>query len=388
MRRIYFIFLLFVLPVSAFAQFEIDNSGNWNTAGIWVGGVPASTVNDNVLQDDGFSVTVPGTDQITAGSLTTGFNNTLVVQGPSGSLTLGSSSTPASLIANGNDFAITIQSGASVIIWGDLDVQTYLSLTIQPGGQLIVKGNVNIANNATLAVNGNMEVDGAFNAGFFTNVQVNGTVSVFGQTTVGTSSTEGGAGTFHAYGGCSGPSTFCGTLPVELLFFHAEAKTASVTLTWATASEINFDYFLIEKSFDGITFNEIASVAGKGSTRGRTDYSLDDEKPATGRSYYRLTEVDLDKSVHHLLDVAVNFSGEKTFSMYPNPVTNGQVNFELNFVPETSVLVSIVDLRGRTLTEFAIDQPTITLPVQLTSGLYLVTMRSGNFSTVSKLVVK
>lgn len=392
MRIIYLLLIVF-LPLGVSAQFEIYRSGNWTDASPvttpWLAGIPASTINDNVTMDDGFNVTVAGTDNIASGSITTGNTNTLAVQ-PGGLLTLGDMSNSRSLNA-GTSMTITVQNNGTIIIWGDLNVSTSLIVAIQgPNGKIIIKGNVTLADDASLTVNGDLEVDGSFTAGMNTNVTVGtpGSISVFGPTSVGPGSNVIGSGSFHTYGGCTGPGTFCSTAPVQLIFFTAEPTTQSIKFNWSTASELNVDYFVVEKSVDARTFTEIATVAGHGTSTVRNDYSAEDEKPTLGIFYYRLTEVDQDKSIHHFTTVEINYSGAKSLNIFPNPATGGQVTFELNFSPESDVVVSIVDTRGATLAEFRLNKPTMTLPLQLTSGVYVVMMRSSDFRTVSRLAVK
>ena len=52
------------------------------------------------------------------------------------------------------------------------------------------------------------------------------------------------------------------SLPVELTYFNAKRKEDKVNLHWQTASEINNDYFTIERSFNGNEFEPISIVDG------------------------------------------------------------------------------------------------------------------------------
>ena len=53
--------------------------------------------------------------------------------------------------------------------------------------------------------------------------------------------------------------------PVDLLFFNVTQQGNTVLLEWETNSEVNNDLFTIERSLDGLTFNEIDTVSGSGS---------------------------------------------------------------------------------------------------------------------------
>jgi hypothetical protein len=53
-----------------------------------------------------------------------------------------------------------------------------------------------------------------------------------------------------------------GTQPIELVYFNVKNQSNVNSIDWATAIELNNDFFTIERSTDGINFNEIAQVEG------------------------------------------------------------------------------------------------------------------------------
>jgi hypothetical protein len=83
-------------------------------------------------------------------------------------------------------------------------------------------------------------------------------------------------------------------LPVELLYFKGNAISTTNHLYWSTASELNSDYFLIEKSFDGIDWDLVGSVNASGNSSQTINYSLTDNDVRFGISYYRLKQFDFD----------------------------------------------------------------------------------------------
>ena len=93
----------------------------------------------------------------------------------------------------------------------------------------------------------------------------------------------------------NGPISFCeSVLPIELLQFEARTSSDKVDLIWATASEINNDQFIIERSTDGKLFEEILKVKGAGNSTELNEYTTTDFYPVNGISYYRLRQVDFD----------------------------------------------------------------------------------------------
>lgn len=109
-------------------------------------------------------------------------------------------------------------------------------------------------------------------------------------------------------------------LPVELTHFQAVASGERVLLQWRTASEVNFDSFGLERSRDGISFEEIGRVSSTGSTQGDTYAFEYREEQAAGNYYYRLKAMDLDGTFEYsnIIVIQLRTSKEKAV-LFPNP---------------------------------------------------------------------
>jgi hypothetical protein len=178
-------------------------------------------------------------------------------------------------------------------------------------------------------------------------------------------------------------------LPIELIYFSGTVISNSVKLNWATASELNFDYFNVEKSADGKEFKVIGKIKGAGNSSHRNDYQFIDEKATLGKSYYRLTEVDLDGFRKSFKIISIDFSTERTANIFPNPVGEGdQLNLEFNFIPKGLVKVLVTDLRGSTIAVYEGTGEQIQFPVQTVSGMYLVSVYGTDFRINKKLLIR
>jgi hypothetical protein len=166
--------------------------------------------------------------------------------------------------------------------------------------------------------------------------------------------------------------------------------TVSFLHHWATASELNFDYFDIEKSSDGKTFQSIAKVNGHGTTNERKDYSLEDEKPYIGENYYRLKSVDYDGYTEYFNVVLVDFDGSKAFSILPNPSDGISFTAETNFIPENRAFVAIYSTLGSEIARYEVsgNKSMLTLPVKLESGVYFAKYITHDFTSVNRVLVK
>lgn len=108
-------------------------------------------------------------------------------------------------------------------------------------------------------------------------------------------------------------------LPVELVSFEAINSGRKTQLSWTTASEFNNDFFEIQKSEDGKTWNAIGEIQGTGTTNQPTNYEyFDYSYSAVNIVYYRLRQVDLDgtEDFSPIRSVSQSQSG---FSVFPNP---------------------------------------------------------------------
>ncbi len=92
----------------------------------------------------------------------------------------------------------------------------------------------------------------------------------------------------------NGASLQCIVLPIVLTSFTCEDGPGLIYLDWITASEINNDHFVIERSSDAENYSVLTTVPGKGTSSQPTEYFLADTHPLPGVNYYRLSQVDKD----------------------------------------------------------------------------------------------
>ena len=83
-------------------------------------------------------------------------------------------------------------------------------------------------------------------------------------------------------------------LPIELISFKGNKLGNDNELTWTTASELNNDYFTVERTYDGINFEYIGKVNGAGNSTQNSDYFTTDYNVRPVINYYRLRQTDFD----------------------------------------------------------------------------------------------
>ncbi|GAB3231345.1 hypothetical protein GCM10027346_17740 [Hymenobacter seoulensis] len=183
-------------------------------------------------------------------------------------------------------------------------------------------------------------------------------------------------------------------LPVTLVSFSAKAANQDAKLTWRTAQELNNDRFVVERSFDAVTFQAIGEVKGQGTTTQAKDYSFVDANVGTkaqGAVYYRLRQMDTDGTPTLSMVQAVAFAkAVANVELYPNPASDlSDVRLDLSTLPAGTYRVQLTDMAGRmvrsTTQQGGLNQA---LEVKgLPQGSYIVTIQ-GNGQVFTKRLVK
>jgi hypothetical protein len=182
-------------------------------------------------------------------------------------------------------------------------------------------------------------------------------------------------------------------LPVSMLFFEALSSHEGAVLTWATATEINNRAFTVERSVDGISFEEIATIEGAGTSRTKKEYSYTDKRQVSKKVYYRLKQTDFDGTFSYsdIRSVITNLS--EGLLLYPNPTVLNQPIYA-NIDGEESVFVSITDITGKEILSGKVlpDDKTgrflIPGSQDLSVGSYFITIKGSKQVYQQRFIIK
>jgi hypothetical protein len=142
------------------------------------------------------------------------------------------------------------------------------------------------------------------------------------------------------------------TLPVTLSSWSATAQSANqALLKWTATDAVNFDHFIIQRSTDGQTFEDVHTVNSTAASSGTsTAYSYTDLYNFDGTVYYRLEMVDVDNKASYSSVLALPLRSQKPVRIYPTVVENGNL-----FVESASTIsqakLELFDMNGRKLQE-------------------------------------
>ncbi|WP_018345120.1 T9SS type A sorting domain-containing protein [Cytophaga aurantiaca] len=214
------------------------------------------------------------------------------------------------------------------------------------------------------------------------------TGAVFGSTSVqfDQSKLMLGPSTYLGYSGCTNP---CAPLPIKLLSFTATKDNGSVKIAWQTIEEKNNDYYVIERSTDGVHFETVTTVRGNRNSSSLLTYDQYDYSPYPGTSYYRLKQVDLDGSFSYSSIAAVEFDSQSDWIVFPNPSKDGSFTIASSFAENEVVTVTVTDVTGNRVRYY--DNSLYAQEMQvsdLASGLYIVSIQTVTQILSKKLVVQ
>lgn len=204
---------------------------------------------------------------------------------------------------------------------------------------------------------------------------------------VGSSNHVNTSGTEYHYIAFNGTTA----LPVELISFHAEAINDAVYIKWATASEINNEYFSVEKSGNAETYEEFYRVKGQGNSSVVSEYSAIDYVPYSV-SYYRLKQTDYDGTEKYSKVISVKMNRDEEIfqiSILPNPFNTMAVVKIENMSDTKNYQLEIYDLLGKEMNVKMIrifDQFSI-FSENLPCGIYFLQIKSEKEMAQKKIVV-
>ena len=185
-------------------------------------------------------------------------------------------------------------------------------------------------------------------------------------------------------------------VPVELISFYAVCSGNSISLNWTTASEINNEGFEVQRNIGGSDeWEVIGFVKGAGTSTEAVNYSIEDKNPLSGKSFYRLKQIDFNGTYKIYNAVEVSFVPVFTYSLrqnYPNPF-NPATSIKFSIAKTEHVILKVYDILGNevaTLVNDIREPGDYSLSFngnKLSSGIYIYKLTAGTFSAVKKMIL-
>lgn len=177
-----------------------------------------------------------------------------------------------------------------------------------------------------------------------------------------------------------------GALPVELLTFDAWLGSDEyVYLSWSTATEFNNDYFTVERTVDGLNWEEVCWVKGVGNSSEFQYYEDVDRSPLIGLSYYRLKQVDFDGQYEYSGFRTILLDKQDDIMIFPNPATD-QFSVDLN---KDKFDIYVFDISGKQVEVIKDAQGVVSIDCfNYETGMYTVQMVNESNTVSKKLIIR
>lgn len=177
-------------------------------------------------------------------------------------------------------------------------------------------------------------------------------------------------------------------LPIVLSRYDIQCnENHGVEINWITEFETGNDHFVVERSYNGIDWNELVAIKAKGNESiGATYNYLDSE--ASGQIYYRITNVDLDGR-KQIFDIkSINCNGSETMQIIAANPFRDQLRFDFSTTSPHRAEYIIETIGGRVMTEGVITDNNIEEidTKNWPSATYVLIVKQGSQFSTRKLV--
>lgn len=175
----------------------------------------------------------------------------------------------------------------------------------------------------------------------------------------------------------------CSTLPVDWLYAKATSvSTFEQSIQWATSTETNANYFMIERSTDGVHFVDIGRVSANGTTNQIISYKYSDNTSLIQPTYYRIRQVD-NNDIYSYSITMVLYPSENNITVYPNPAKN-KLYISANTLETSAIEIQIITVTGQIVSKQSSNSVQAELDISsLSPGMYfLLVPANGKLNTI------
>jgi hypothetical protein len=173
-------------------------------------------------------------------------------------------------------------------------------------------------------------------------------------------------------------------LPIELTSFTGSCAGRTKTFNWTTASETNNDFFTLERSTDGETFETVKIIPGAGTSTSSQHYSVQIAEADANLVYYRLKQTDYDGQYSYSNIIHVSCTSDNGYAdeltVYPNPA-NESIQIQLHSNEQGTYVIAIYNLLGQVVQEVQQTKSgaeTLSIPLSVANGQYVVRVTELN----------
>lgn len=184
-------------------------------------------------------------------------------------------------------------------------------------------------------------------------------------------------------------------LPVKFANVKAYQQGSSIKIDWSNLTETNVLNYVVERSANGSNFIALNTMSAARNDGGSADYTSLDVLPLNGVNFYRIRSNELDGKSLYSAIVKVNTKGGVTgITIYPNPVTGGQVSLQTTGLSKGLYSVRIFDASGQQVLSQLMNNnggaatEVIQLPAALKPGMYSLQLSGGDVKLAKSFIIR
>ncbi len=174
-------------------------------------------------------------------------------------------------------------------------------------------------------------------------------------------------------------------LPIIYSKFTATQTKATITLNWQTTTELNNNYFAVERSGNAVNYTTVAQVNSIATGAAVKDYAYTDKLPLAGNNYYRIKQVDKDGKFSYSKTINISYLKPGSIQLFPNPAKDRLRVKGLNAAITSTI--AVLDIQGKQLLQFTAKAAAYSFSIgSLAPGTYMVRVKDANGIKVEKFV--
>ena len=181
-----------------------------------------------------------------------------------------------------------------------------------------------------------------------------------------------------------------GALPITFSTVKAYGQNKNISVEWKVDNEKNMKQYEVEKSADGQHFTLGTIASAKLNNSGSVNYQWLDVNAFAGNNYYRIKSIDINKAIQYSNIVKVVMGkGISQIMVYPNPVSDGNINLQFINQPKGMYVIRLINKSGQVIMIKQIEHAegssaeTLQMDKTLAHGTYLLETTKPDKSQVN-----
>ncbi|MCP4124733.1 MAG: T9SS type A sorting domain-containing protein, partial [Bacteroidetes bacterium] len=184
-------------------------------------------------------------------------------------------------------------------------------------------------------------------------------------------------------------------LPIELTAFEGNCNNGKIEINWTTWTETNNDFFTVERSNNGTEFEIVDIIEGSGNSNEPINYTVTDDLPYGGTSYYRLKNTDLAGKADYSEIVAVSCGTDENDFSFVNAYDVDNSNFVVEFTASDNegYTIMLLDASGRLILDTdgvgfgGMNKVTLNAG-DLARGIYIINLSNGTRTYSKRMMLR